>query len=46
MVIARSVADFGDLPSRPGWRPADPQAGIEAWTDDYSDLILRKKLAD
>jgi hypothetical protein len=49
MVLARRAADLGDIPSRPGWHPADPQQGITPWTDDYSDLlraILRKKLAD
>ena len=47
MVLARSVADLGDLPQRRGWRPIQPIPGIAAWTDDYSDVlraILRKKL--
>jgi predicted O-methyltransferase YrrM len=47
MVLAKSVIEFGDLPSRPGWRRLEPVSGIRAWTDDYSDVlraILRKKL--
>ena len=45
IVMARAAADFGDLPSRHGWRRIEPK--IAAWTDDYSDVlrsILRKKL--
>jgi hypothetical protein len=47
VVLAKSVVDFGDLPSRRGWRRLEPVNGITAWTDDYSDVlraILRKKL--
>jgi len=46
MVLAKSVIDLGDLPSRRGWRRLEPVSGITAWTDDYSDVlraILRKK---
>ena len=46
VAMARNIADLGDLPSRPGWRRAEPRPGVMAWTDDYSDLIraiLRKK---
>jgi spermidine synthase len=46
VVLAKSVADFGDLPSRRGWSRLEPALGIAAWTDDYSDVlraILRKK---
>lgn len=49
VVMARTAAGLGDLPSRPGWRSASPRVGIAAWTDDYSNLlraILRKKLSD
>ncbi len=45
-VVARNVADLGDLPNRPGWKRIDPDPSVHAWTDDYSDLlsaILRKK---
>jgi hypothetical protein len=45
VVLAKSVADFGDLPSRRGWARLEPMPGIAAWTDDYSDVlraILRK----
>lgn len=48
-VLARDVADLGDLPQRPGWRRLEPVPGIHGWTDDYSDLIgaiLRRKLAE
>ena len=46
IVLARSRADLGDLPTRPGWERAVPRADVRAWSDDYSDLlraILRKK---
>jgi spermidine synthase len=46
VVLARNAADFGDLPSRHGWRKLEPQPGVAEWTDDYSDVlraILRKK---
>jgi predicted O-methyltransferase YrrM len=45
-VLAKSAADFGDLPSRRGWQRLEPVPGIAAWTDDYSDVpraILRQK---
>jgi predicted O-methyltransferase YrrM len=48
VVLAKSVIDFGVLPSRRGWRRLEPVNGIPAWTDDYSDVlraILRKKLS-
>jgi hypothetical protein len=47
VTLAKSVGDFGDLPSRHGWERLEPAYGIPAWTDDYSDVlsaILRKKL--
>jgi hypothetical protein len=45
--MARTVADLGDLPLRPGWR----QIGVKVapWTDDYSDIlrsILRRELGE
>jgi spermidine synthase len=49
MVLASSVADLGDLPSRRGWMRLEPVPGIAVWTDDYSDVlraILRKKLSN
>jgi spermidine synthase len=45
--LARKSADLGDLPSRPGWQTVEPDPGVAAWTDDYSNIfgaILRKKL--
>jgi hypothetical protein len=47
VVLAKSTADLGDLPSRSGWTRLDRVAGVAAWTDDYSDVlraILRKAL--
>jgi predicted O-methyltransferase YrrM len=47
VVLARNVADLGDLPSWRGWRKLDPTPGVAEWTDDYSDIlraILRKRL--
>jgi len=49
VALARDAADFGDLPSRLGWRELRPTPGVAAWTDDYSDVlhaILRKSFAD
>jgi predicted O-methyltransferase YrrM len=49
VALARAAADFGDLPSRRGWRELKPTPGVAAWTDDYSDVlhaILRKSFAD
>jgi hypothetical protein len=46
-VLARRLADLGDLPSRPGWHAIDPVPDIRIWTDDYSNVlgaILRKRL--
>ena len=46
-VLARNLADLGDLPTRRGWRKLEPTPGVSEWTDDYSDVlhaILRKKL--
>ena len=48
VALAKSVADFGDLPARRGWRRLEPPQGAATWTDDYSDVlhaILRKMLA-
>ena len=48
IVLANSIADFGNLPSRPGWMPLAVPT-IDVWTDDYSNVlraILRKKLSN
>ena len=40
-------ADLGDCRRVPGWEKIEPDRGVAAWTDDYSDIfgaILRKKL--
>jgi hypothetical protein len=45
-VLARRLADLGDLPNRPGWHAINPVPGIRIWTDDYSNVlgaILRKR---
>jgi hypothetical protein len=45
VVLAKEIADLGDLPSREGWYPA-MKPGVAAWTDDYSNVlgaIIRQK---
>ena len=45
-VLARRLADLGDLPNQPGWHAIDPVPDIRIWTDDYSNVlgaILRKR---
>jgi hypothetical protein len=45
-VLARRLADLGDLPNRPGWHAINPVPNIRIWTDDYSNVlgaILRKR---
>jgi hypothetical protein len=47
-VLARDVADLGDLPGKPGWRRIAPDPAVAAWTDDYSNILgalVRKKFA-
>jgi len=47
IVLARKPDDLGDLPHRLGWREIKPRPDVEAWTDDYSNIlgaILRKQL--
>ena len=46
VVLAKEIADLGDLPSREGWQPAVSH-GVAAWTDDYSNVlaaIIRQKV--
>ena len=38
VVLARDIADLGDLPSREGWQRLEKR-GVTAWTDDYSNVI-------
>ncbi len=48
VALAKSPADFGDLPSRAGWEPV-VKSGVTAWTDDYSNLlgaIYRRKFRE
>jgi hypothetical protein len=45
-VLARRLADLGDLPKRSGWHAINPVPDIRIWTDDYSNVlgaILRKR---
>jgi hypothetical protein len=47
-VLARRLADLGDLPNRPGWHAINPVPDIRIWTDDYSNVlgaILRKRFS-
>src|SRR5262249_21004332 len=46
VVLARRPNDLGDLPHRPGWHEIKPRPDVQAWTDDYSNIlgaILRKQ---
>ena len=45
VALARNTGDLGDLPLRQGWHKLVPPPSVDAWTDDYSDVlhaILRK----
>jgi hypothetical protein len=45
VVLARDVADLGDLPTRPGWDRVS-NTGVAPWTDDYANVlsaIIRRK---
>jgi hypothetical protein len=47
IVLAREPEDLGDLPHRLGWHEIKPRPDVQAWTDDYSNVlgaILRKQL--
>lgn len=37
-VLARRDEDLGSLPAD-GWQRLEPEAGVEAWTDDYSNIL-------
>ena len=37
-VMARSVADLGNLPQDPRWRRLSPQGEV-LWTDDFADIL-------
>ena len=39
VALARRVEDLGDLPSLAGWQELNPNPGVSAWTDDYSDIL-------
>ena len=46
-MLARALADLGDLPRRRTGSEIKPDPRVPAWTDDYSDIlgaIIRKKL--
>jgi hypothetical protein len=38
-VMARSPEHLGALPNKPGWTKLEPVAGVDAWTDDYSNVL-------
>ena len=45
VALARHSEDVGDLKERPGWYPLRAEPGVQAWTDDYSNIfgpIMRK----
>lgn len=39
VVMARHAADLRALGVRPGWRLAKSRPGIQAWTDQYCDVV-------
>jgi spermidine synthase len=39
VVLARTTDAFGALPTLEGWAKLEPQPGLRAWTDDYSDIL-------
>ena len=39
VVLARHETDLHALRSDPRWRPLHPRPGIEAWTDDFSNIL-------
>ncbi len=39
VVLARNVADLGDLPKREGWARVADDPSLRPWTDDYSNLL-------
>jgi hypothetical protein len=38
-VVARSTDDIAKLAGKPGWRPQVPDGSVQAWTDDYSNIL-------
>jgi hypothetical protein len=39
VVMARHADVLGELAQTPGWRPLERQAGVELWTDDFSNIL-------
>jgi hypothetical protein len=39
VALARSSADFGDLPARKGWHSVVNNRDVAAWTDDYANVL-------
>jgi hypothetical protein len=38
VMLARSIDDLGDLPTRAGWHRIVPDPVVTAWTDDYANV--------
>lgn len=39
VVLARREEDLGSLARDPRWVPVEAEVGVEAWTDDFSNLL-------
>jgi hypothetical protein len=39
VALARRPEDVGDLRRRPGWHQLRSETGVQAWTDDYSNIF-------
>ncbi len=39
VTIARDVEDLGALPTMDGWRNSRERAGVQLWTDDFSNIL-------
>ena len=39
VVAAQHHEDFGDLNENENWTPVEKPAGIQPWTDDYSNMM-------
>jgi SAM-dependent methyltransferase len=47
VALARRPEDVGELLARPGWHKLKLESDVQAWTDDYSNIlgaIMRKQL--
>ena len=39
VVLARHETDLRALRHNPRWRPLNPRPGIDAWSDDFSNIL-------